>query len=375
MSRLKVAFVLPSLHGGGAERAAVTFLNALPQDRYALTLYLFRREGAYLADVGDHVRVVVATAGSRLGRFIALRRFCAAERFDVVVSFLSHFVVYSAVRAAGTATRFVISQQTPLSAFLSDADYEWRRPLRRRVFAAVARIIYPRADLIAATSEGVAGDLVRTYGVSRERVSIVHNPVDVTTVSRVSAEPIEHTLVAGSLPTVVMAGRLAHAKNLPLLVASFAALAKRLPFRAWILGQGELEADFRRRLEEASLTGRVQLLGFQSNPWKYMARADVFALTSHYEGFGNVLIEAMACGLPVVATASYGTREIVRDGETGFLIARHEPEDVAAALEKILADSALRSRLSVAARERANEFSVPVVTARFASVIDRLVAA
>jgi glycosyltransferase involved in cell wall biosynthesis len=371
VARLRVAFVLPSLHGGGAERAAVTLLAGLPEDSYDLTLYLFAREGPYLDQVPDSTPIVVGSGG-RLDRLLSLRRFITHEQPDVVVSFLSHFTVWAAVKSAGTTARYLVSQQTPLSGFLQDADYHWRRPSHRRVFEWVARTVYPRVDLIGATSQGVADDLVENYRVRREHVAIVHNPVDVDAVAAKAAEPIDASLTASPLPTIVTAGRLADAKNLPLLVASLEKLAQRMSFRAWILGQGELEADLRRRLAAAGLDDRVTLLGFQSNPWKFMARADVFVLTSRYEGFGNVLIEAMATGLPVVATSSDGTREIVRHGETGLLVDAHEPEAVAAALERVLVEPWLRERMRAAARASANDFSVPAVVGEFRRALDRV---
>lgn len=375
MTRLKLAFVLPSLHGGGAERAAVTLLQGLPKEAYDLTLYLFAREGAYLTQVPSHVRMAVGQGG-RVRRVLALRRFIADERIDVVVSFLSHFTVYAAVRSVGSGARYVISQQTPLSGFLQDADYHWRRPVNRKVFELVARTVYPRVDLIAATSRGVADDLVANYRVRPEQIAIVHNPVDVSDVEIKSREPIDAELASADsdVPTIVTAGRLADAKNLPLLVASLEELASRLPFRAWILGQGELQADLRRRLAAAGIDNRVRLLGFQVNPWKFMARADVFVLTSRYEGFGNVMIEAMACGLPVVATASSGTREIVQHERTGLLVDPHEPRAVAAALERLLTDRPLRANLATAARESAHQFAVPKIVERFSGALTRVTA-
>lgn len=366
---MKVVFVLPSLHGGGAERAAVRLLAALPREQFELTLYLFAREGAYLGEVPAHVRLVVGERAGRVGRFLALRRFLAAERFAVAVSFLSHFVVFAAVQAAGVGTRFVISQQTPLSAFLHDRDYHWQKPTHRALFTSAARSMYPRADLVVAASHGVADDLVERFGVLRGRTSVVPNPVDVDDVVRQAREPIPEELAHSNEPTIVTAGRLAEAKNFPLLVEALAVLQARVPFRAWILGQGELEADVRRRISAAGLETRVKLLGFHANPYKFMAAADVFVLTSKYEGFGNVLIEAMASGAPVVTTASFGTRDIVQDGVTGVLVEQHDAEHVAAAVQRVITDGGLRDRLRSAGQARAHEFGIDRVAAAFAAAL------
>jgi glycosyltransferase involved in cell wall biosynthesis len=369
----RVTFVLPSLHGGGAERAAVILLNGLARRDYDATLYVFARQGAYFDQVANDVRVIVGSPG-RISRLRSLRRFLSREPQDVVVSFLSHFTTYAAFRTASPASKYAISQQTPLSAFLDDHDYGWRHPMRRRLFTAVARSVYPRVDGIAATSRGVADDLNSHYGVDRSRIAVIPNPVDIETVQRAAREAVDPAFERGQVPTIVTAGRLAHAKNLPLLIDALQHLSRRMAFRAWILGAGDLENDVRALITRASLQQHVALLGFQANPWKFMARADVFVLTSRYEGFGNVLIEAMSCGLPVVATSSYGTRDIVRD-DAGILVERHDPAAVAAALERMLADPPLRACMASAARAAAVEFSVPTVVDQFDAFLGSLLAA
>jgi glycosyltransferase involved in cell wall biosynthesis len=368
----RVTFVLPSLHGGGAERAAVILLNGLASRGHEATLFLFRREGVYFDHLDARVRLVVGQGG-RVGRVNALRRFLAETPQHAVVSFLSHFSTYAAVRASRSGAKYVISQQTPLSAFLTDEDYHWRRPVQRRVFAAVTRAIYPRADAIAATSQGVATDLMQSFGSPADRIFVVPNPVELDAVEQAAREPIEPQLTVGEGPTLVTAGRLAEVKNLPLLVDALEVLARTTRFRAWILGGGELEGALRSRLARSSIGDRVTLLGFQKNPWKYMARADAFVLTSRYEGFGNVLIEAMASGLPVVATASYGTRDIVEHEVNGLLVEEHRPDAVAAALGRVLTDDSLRRRLAAAGRASAMRFAAPNVVTQFDSLIESVV--
>ena len=365
----RVLFVAPSLNGGGAERAAVTVLNALDAPAYSRALYLFRREGPYLRDVGEGIELVAASADGRVARLTQLANFLRAWRPDIVVSFLSYFSTYLAMRLAGSRARFVINQQTPLSAFLTDRDYAWRQPLRRRTFEAVSRFVYPRAAAVVATSRGVGDDLIAHFGVASARIATIPNPFDLQAIARASEDPMGVAVPAG-VPLIVSAGRLADAKNWPLLIDALQRLKHSLAFHALILGEGELESDIRQRLERAGLTTDVTLCGFQANPWKFMARGDVFVLTSQYEGFGNVLVEAMACGTPVVATASPGTRAIVESGLNGLLVDDHDPEAVAAALASVLGDAAMRARLSAGARLRANDFAVDVV----ARAYDRLLA-
>ena len=374
-ARRKICFVLPSLAGGGAERAAVQILNALDEAAWDRSMYLFRKDGPYLGDVSPSVRLHAGTAGSRAGRWLALRTFVRDTRPDIVVSFLSYFTVLTAVRAAGVGARVVFNQQTPMSAFLADGDYSWRRRWHRQAFAIVTRAGYAAADLIVTTSHGVADDLVAAFGVTRASIRVVHNPVDLAVVAASAQEPVDPIHAAAwQRPVIVAAGRLAEAKNYSLLIEALALLRARVPARLFILGQGDEEGAIRALVAARGLGDAVVLCGFQKNPWKYIARADVFALTSHYEGFGNVLVEALACDVPVVATRSAGTSDIVRDGVDGLLVDVHEPAAVAAALERVLGDDAFRRRLAAEARDGAGRFALSVIAREYESVFRELAA-
>jgi glycosyltransferase involved in cell wall biosynthesis len=173
---------------------------------------------------------------------------------------------------------------------------------------------------------------------------------------------------------IVAAGRLAEAKNYPLLIEAFAILRQRTPASLFILGQGDQEAAVRALIADRGLDGCVHLCGFRRNPWSYMARADVFALTSRYEGFGNVLVEAMACGVPVVATSSPGTQEIVTSGDDGLLVERHEPAAFAAALARVLDDAVLRRCLAETARRHAERYRTESVALAYDRVLTEVLA-
>ena len=338
-------------------------------------MYLFRKEGPYLDQVSSSVQLAAGDGDSRRRRWQMLRHFIRELKPDVVVSFLSYFTVLTAARTAAVGARVVFNQQTPMTAFLSDRDYQWRRAWHRRAFALATRAGYAAADLVVTTSQGVADDLVTEFGVSREQIEVVHNPVDLDAVRRGAGEAIDLNHAANwQRPTIVAAGRLAEAKNYPLMIEALANLQTRMSARLLILGEGHEEGALRSLIAARGLRDQVLFCGFQKNPWKYIARADVFLLTSHYEGFGNVLVEAMACGVPVVATASAGTRDIVRQGVDGVLVERHEAGAVATALESVLGNDAGRQRMADAARAGAERFALPAVAANYDRLFQRLVA-
>src|SRR5262245_31886592 len=369
----RVCFVLPSLAGGGAERVAVTILNGLEHSPWERSLYLFKREGPYLSELPASVAVASGDGEKGRERVTRLREYLQRTKPDVIVAFLSYVTVLLAARLARSRARVVFNLGTPVSAFLEDADYSWSRPGRRAAFRVISRAAYRRADLILATSGGVRDDVRKTFGLDAERVRVVHNPFDIDQIARAAQGPLDEAdRPFWKAPVVVAAGRLAEAKNVPLLVDAFARLRRRpgnIDARLFILGDGEHESLVRDRIAQLKLDDAVRLCGFKTNPWRYMAKADVFALTSRYEGFGNVLVEAMACGVHVVATASAGSRGVVRYGVNGLLVDAHEPEPVAAALERVLTDSAFRSKLAASARAIAPAYVLPEIVKHYQAIL------
>jgi glycosyltransferase involved in cell wall biosynthesis len=372
----RVCFVLPSLAGGGAERVAVQVLSALDPARWDRSMYLFRREGPYLEELPDTVRLASATSKSRGGRLLELRRYIRETRPDLVVSFLSYFTVLAAAKTAGVGARVVFVLGTPMSAFLNDADYHWKSTSHRTLFSLITRAGYNLADAIATTSRGVSEDLMQHFGVRESAIKVVHNPIDFASLTRASTEPLDAADERiWNHPAIVSAGRLAEAKNYPLLIDAMALLRRRVPAaRLFILGQGDQEPQLRAQIAALGLSDAVRLCGFQRNPWKYIARADVFALTSRYEGFGNVLAEAMACGVPVVVTSSPGPLEIVRDNVDGVVVPEHTAAAVAAALEGVLSDERRRASMAAAAKEASCRFALPAIAGQYDSWFSELVA-
>jgi glycosyltransferase involved in cell wall biosynthesis len=370
---VKVCFVIPTLTSGGAERVAVTVLSALDA-RHERVLYLFSRDNAvYFDRIAPAVRVVVAQRRSWAGRMWELAMFLRTFRPDVVMPFLSYFITAVAVRVSGVRARVIFNQGTPTSGFLEDPDFRWQAPVRRRMFAVLTRMFYSRADAVVVTSAGVGDDLVANYGVPRPKIRVLHNPVDLEAITTAAKAPLELGRLEFHDPVVLAAGRLAGVKNYPLLIDAVAELSAATPVHAWILGEGRERAPLERMVRERGLWRLVDFLGFQANPWQYMAHADVFVLTSTYEGFGNVLIEAMACGTPVVATRSSGTAEIIDHGRNGLLV-DHDPRAVAAAILSLITDRSLRERVVAAALEGIEDYATPRVAARYERLFEELAA-
>jgi glycosyltransferase involved in cell wall biosynthesis len=184
--------------------------------------------------------------------------------------------------------------------------------------------------------------------------------------------PIPETLAPGE-KLIVAVGRLVEQKGYPVLLRAFAQVRKTANARLWILGEGPLRVALKKQARELQLSEAVRFLGFRSNPYAYMARADVFVLSSHWEGFGNVIVEAMASGTAVVAAdCPYGPREVVEDGISGRLVPPGDAEALAANLSEVLHDSGLRAQLVAGGLTRAHDFSSEVIAARWHKLIAQI---
>jgi glycosyltransferase involved in cell wall biosynthesis len=366
----RVMFVIPSLGGGGAERACVTLLRHLDRGRISPSLALYRRKGPFLAEVPDDVPVhdlglhgmSITQAVRRLARLI--RR----ERPDVVMGIMRHpnLVCLLAAALARCGTRVVVNEQNHLRA---EFDLYGGGLLK----GIAVRCLYPRAAAVTAISRGIGNELAHVHDVPQKRLMVIPNPVDVEAVSALARKPIDDTCSANEMPMILAAGRLHPQKGFPHLIRAFARVRPSLPARLVIIGEGPERAALEALVAGLDLQGAVVLPGFQSNPYAWMARADLFVLSSLYEGFGNVITEAMALGVPIVATrCPSGPEEIITEGQDGLLVPVGDEEALAAAMRRILTSPTVAADLRRGARERAVQYDAPLIARRYADLFEAL---
>jgi glycosyltransferase involved in cell wall biosynthesis len=241
-----------------------------------------------------------------------------------------------------------------------------RRRRRARYVPALIRSFYPWADGIVAVSEGVADDLAAVTGLCRDRINVIYNPVVTPEVARMVQEPLDHPwLQPGQPPVVVAVGGLRPQKDFGTLVEAFACVRRRRPARLLILGEGWQRVNLETLVAQHRLEADVQMPGFVPNPYPYLARAAAFALSSRWEGLPGALIEALFCGVPIVATdCPSGPREILAQGQYGRLVPVGDPTALAEALE-----SALSGELAPPPRESWRRFEVDTVVDRYAEAL------
>lgn len=348
----KLAIYLPSLRGGGAERVMVTLANGFAARGFAVDLVLASKEGPYLKDVADNVRVVDLHARRVLTSLPGLVRYLRRERPSVMLSALNHANVIAVLARSLSAvrTRLVVSERNHFSA----SGYHGKRWIVRQMRRFMAWA-YPHADGVVVVSKGVGDDLVQCIGLNESAISVVYNPIDVDVVAQRSREDVSHPwLQPGELPVVVAIGRLTPQKDFPTLLRAFARLRQTQCARLLILGEGELRPQLETLVAELGLQDHAGLPGFADNPFAYLSRSALFVLSSAWEGLPNVLIQAMACGTPVVSTACpSGPEEILEHGRWGRLV----PVGDEVALAEAMA-AALQQEAHPDVAARAAEFGV-----------------
>lgn len=313
----------------------LTLADGFARAGLAADLVLMRAAGEYLDELPPGVRMVDLGAARLMIGFPALVRYLRWERPTALLSTVCHANVVAlwAKRVARVPTRVVVRESNTMSDN-SRGSPRWRA----RLIPSLARQCYPWADGIVAVSEGVARDLAHTARLPAERIRVLPNPIVTPELAAMAREPLSHPWYADGEPPVVLAvGRLEKQKDFPTLLRAFGLVRRRRPARLLILGEGTERAALESLAEAIGLKAEIALPGFVPNPFPYMARAGVFVLCSAWEGMPGVLIQALACGAPVVATdCESGPRELLQGGRFGRLVPVGDVEALTAAITSTL---------------------------------------
>jgi glycosyltransferase involved in cell wall biosynthesis len=367
-ARERVMIYLPSLMVGGAELALLRLAKGLASVGCPVTLVVHRAD-AVAREMSGNLRLVELGVGSTRAALPRLARLLRRARPDFLITGLTHnnIIAVAALVMSGHACRLVVTEHAPVTA-LARARPEWRY----RMLPWLLPFAYRFADAVVAVSGGVASDLASLLGPgARRRVSVIYNPVLPADWRELADSPLDDPWFAKGAPPVVLAvGRLSAEKNLPLLLDAFAVLGRRgCAARLVIIGEGPERARLEAKIRGAGFADTVRLDGESFCVMAYMRRSAVFVLTSTFEGFGNVLVEAMAAGIPVVSTdCPVGPREILADGRYGQLVTEASAETMADAIERALSSPGDID----AARLRAQDFTVEKSVAAYRTLFAQL---
>lgn len=337
-----VSVFVSNLHVGGAELAMLQIAEGLAASGLSVDLVLIQAEGAFMSQVSDRIRVV-NLAGRRTRNSIwKLVRYLRKEKPAGLISALDgpNVIAILAKFLSRVPTRLIITINSHLSlAYNADNDRRLARFNIQALFR-VLRFAYPYADEIVAISAGAADDAARLTKIPRERIRVFYLPVLTDRFDQLKTGSVgDPSLLAEDVPNVLSVGRLTPAKDFVTLIRAFSIVVKHVPARMVILGEGESRPELEVLIRDFGLQDAILLPGFVDNCYPYMAACDLFVTSSAWEGLSMVLIEAMACGAPVISTdCESGPREILEDGAWGRLVPVGDHEALAAAMEKALTD-------------------------------------
>lgn len=350
---MRVAFAIPELDAGGPDRVFFELISRLPREVFDIAVIVGRGGGRYFERLPGDVRTEVIGGG----RYPALRLARAVRRLKPDVLFTTLRMNLTAAAAGPFLPRGMRRVARLANQFSEDFALLKRRTLvKHRLAEAVSRWSLARADAVVCQSQAMREDLLRVLGRSAPPLVVIGNPVDLDAIRALSGEAQEP--LPGD-PRLLAVGRLAAQKGFDVLIRAMPAVLERHPGAVLtILGEGEERPALEALVRSLGLGAAVRLPGRSANPYPAMAGADLLVSASRYEGFANVIVEAMAAGCPVAATDCPGaTREMVIESRTGWLARPEDPASLAGAILRGLA--ADRARIAMTAADFCREHYAP----------------
>ncbi|WP_370402016.1 glycosyltransferase [Sulfitobacter sp. JB4-11] len=352
-----VALLLPNLRPGGAERVCLDLAHEFQKLGYQVEFVLLQARGELLAEVQRNFKVVDLNCDRARALPLKLWRYLRDRKPDALIAAMWPLTVIAplAAAASGGNTKVLISEHNTLS-----IQYRNLHRSEALIMHALMYALYPLASARIGVSRGVVKDIARLSMLSPMKFTVIHNPVQSgPTPEDVEQRHADSLWLSPNGNRIIAVGSLKDQKNHPLLLSAFAKL-NQPDAQLMIVGDGALRPSLEQHAANLNIADRVIFAGYQPDPTPFYHSADLFVLSSNYEGFGNVIVEALSCGTPVVSTnCPSGPAEILEDGRWGTLTPVGDADALAAAMQSSLD----KSHDTEALKRRAADFA-PEIAAR-----------
>lgn len=359
-----IAIFLMDLRGGGAERVMLNLATGFANQGMNVDLVLVQSIGEYIEQVPANLNIVKLNSSRLITSLPGLVTYLNKCQPKAMISALedTNLIAILARQLAQTSTKLIVTVHNYLS-----HEVKYSKQIKRKVIPYVIRWFYGYADAVVGVSEGVSKDL-RKFGSPKSKTHVIYNPIVTADLLKQLKEPLEHPWFDSKEdPVILGVGRLSRQKNFEVLIRAFAQVIEQTPARLVILGNGEEREHLQHLVENLGLSQKVALLSFVSNPYVYMRDSSVLVLSSDWEGFGNVLVEAMAAGTPVVSTnCESGPAEILEHGTYGRLVEVGDIDALSAAILETLNDPLQNSD---GLMNRALDFSLDIALRKYKSLL------
>lgn len=364
----KVAFFSYDMRVGGAEKMILTLLPRFINAGYSIDLVLIKKAGGFLSDVDPKVILVSLEKEHVSESLLPLIEYFKESKPDIFISNLTHLNIVSILAKiiSRAKTKIVVTEHSAITA------NNLERGGKEAILVFFAKYLYPLANKTIAVSEGAAQNLIAAIKINPKNVMKIYNPIDIDHIHHLAKETNnEPWLAEKSIPVLISIGRLEQEKNFSFLLDVFQTLRKKRKARLIILGEGSERQSLEKQIIANGMQNDVKLLGVKTNPYPYIANADILLCVSKYEGFNITLAESLACGTPVISTnCPYGPAEILDNGTYGQLIPPGDRDGmVNAIIRAIDFPETLPSKEKLA--ERAHHFSVEKIFSEYQELFSR----
>ncbi|MCJ8164123.1 glycosyltransferase [Pontibacter sp. E15-1] len=325
---MKIAFFYRRLNQGGIQRMILNCAEYLTNAGHDVSVVLMRQEGEYLKLLDQKVRVIPFRSANKTDLFRSFTEILQREKFDVLFTATPPLNIFAVLckRLSHSKTKIIISERNNTASLFKDN----RLTVSKLTFLAIP-LFYRFADCVVAVSRGLADNLSSTARIPRQRVRTIYNPAFTNKLLQHQADAVTHPwILKKQVPVLINVARLSIAKNHMLLIRAVEKVLETRQVKLLIVGEGPLRDVLQDEINMRGLQDHVAMVGFQLHPVSWVAKADLFVLSSDYEGFGNVVVEALATGITVVTTdCDYGPAEIINEGEFGYLAKVGDEDDLA----------------------------------------------
>lgn len=354
-NKKKVSFFIPTLNAGGIEANTIRLAKGFIKDGFQVDLLVANSNGEYKERVSNEVNIIDFKCNKIIKTLPKLIRYIKTEKPSVLISASEGANIVTSISRfflRRYSTKIIISIRTHLS-----TEYSETNSKMKRFFPMISKVFYPKVDGIVTVSRGVAEDVSELLQIPLKKISVIYNPIVDDTIEALSSEKIEHPFFKDSrdYPIILGAGRLTKQKDFETLLYAFKEVRKKMMCKLVIIGEGEERKRLEALIQELNISDDTDLIGFVQNPYSYMKNADLFVLSSAWEGFGNVIVEAMATGTNIVSTnCPSGPSEILEGGVYGELVDVGDYKNLSEGIIKVLKNPLPHNVL----KKRANYFSV-----------------
>ncbi|KIO70371.1 glycosyltransferase [Caldibacillus thermoamylovorans] len=355
MDKKKISFFIPTLSAGGIEANTIRLAKGFLRDGYQVDLVVSNSQGDYKERIPSEISIIDFDCKGIISTLPKLINYIKAKKPSVLISASEGANIVASISklfVRKTLTKIIISIRTHLT-----TEYKETSSKKKRLLPILSRLFYPKVDGIVAVSKGVAEDAAEFLNIPIQRMNVIYNPIVDDSIETLSVENVDHPFFIDDrdFPIILGAGRLTKQKDFKTLLYAFKEVRSLIRCKLIIIGEGEERERLEALIKELGISEDTELTGFVQNPYSYMKNADLFVLSSAWEGFGNVIVEAMATGTNVVSTnCPSGPSEILDNGTYGELVEVGDyktlSESIIKALKKPKSQDILKSR--------ANYFSV-----------------